>query len=86
MTAYILNLFDLGFTLYALSHGAIELNPLMRCVPFQIFYKVIVVGALLYWLSKVNSRLARFGLNVATAVFAVVNAWHIVNIAAIVAV
>lgn len=80
MTAYILNLFDLGFTLYALSHGAIELNPLMRCVPFQIFYKVIVVGALLYGLSKVNSRLARFGLNVATAVFVVVNAWHIINI------
>lgn len=80
MTAYILNLFDLGFTLYALSHGAIELNPFMRCVPFQIFYKVIVVGALLYGLSKVNSRLARFGLNVATTVFVVVNAWNIINI------
>ena len=86
MTAYILNLFDLGFTLYALSHGVKELNPFMQCVPFQIFYKVFVVGALLYGLSKVNSRLARFGLKIATAVYAVVNVWHIVNIAALVAV
>ena len=33
MTAYLLNLLDLAFTLYALSHGATELNPAMRCVP-----------------------------------------------------
>ena len=81
MTAYILNLFDLTFTLYALSHGAIELNPLMRCVPFQIFYKVIVVGALLWVLHRLRGyRLAQFGLNVATAVFAVVDLWHIISI------
>ena len=87
MTAYILNLFDLGFTLYALSHGAIELNPLMRCVPFMIAYKVFVIGAICWGLHRLRGyRLAQFGLKIATAVFAVANLWHIVNIAAIVAV
>ena len=28
--AYALNLLDLFFTLWALRHGAVELNPLMR--------------------------------------------------------
>ena len=36
MTAYTLNLFDLAFTLHALSNGGVELNPLMACVPVQI--------------------------------------------------
>lgn len=78
MTAYLLNLLDLAFTLYALSHGATELNPLMRNVPTMIAYKVIVVGALLGWLSK---RKERVGIIVCTAVFAVVDVWHIVNLA-----
>ena len=46
MTAYLLNLTDLAFTLHALSHGAVELNPLMRSVPVMIAYKVVGVGAL----------------------------------------
>lgn len=78
MTAYLLNLLDLSFTLYALSHGATELNPLMRNATFMIAYKVIVVGALLGWLSE---RKERFGIIVCTAVFAVVDVWHIVNLA-----
>ena len=81
MTAYALNLIDLSFTLYALSHGARELYPLMRCVPFQIAYKVFVVGALLWVLHRLREyKLARFGIMIATAVFAVVVAWHILNL------
>lgn len=72
---YALNILDLLFTLHALSHGAVELNPLMRNVPFMIFYKTIVVGALLWWLRKRKVNL--LPLN---AVYAVVNLWHIYNI------
>ena len=76
MTLYLLNLIDLIFTLYALSHGAVELNPLMRNVPFMIFYKTIIIGALIWWLSKRKANLLPL-----TAVFAVVDLWHIVNLA-----
>ena len=81
MTAYLLNLLDLAFTLYALSHGAKELNPLMRDVPTMIAYKVILVGALLGWLDSREERVARFGMILCAAVFAAVNVWHIVNLA-----
>ena len=80
MTAYILNLFDLAFTLHALSNGAVEANPLMRCVPFQIFYKVIVVGVLCWWLGKRTEPIARYGLWAITAVYGAVVLWHIVNL------
>ena len=86
MTAYILNLADLAFTLYALCHGATELNPAMRCVPIMIVYKIFVVGALLWWLGKRNEPIARFGRVFITAVYAAVVMWHIFNFAAIVAV
>ena len=81
MTAYLLNLADLAFTLYALCHGAYELNPLMRNIPFQCFYKVVLVGVLLWWLSKRQEMLARVGKKALAAVFAAVDVWHIVNIA-----
>lgn len=80
MTVYLLNLADLAFTLYALCHGAYELNPLMRNIPFQCFYKAVLVGALLWWLSTRQERLARFGKKALAAVFAAVDVWHIVNI------
>ena len=80
MTAYLLNLIDLFFTLYALEHGAVEANPLMQSVPIMIAYKVIVVGILCWWLHKQNSSAARLGLCVCAAVFAVVNIWHIFNL------
>ena len=82
MTTYILNLLDLAFTLYALNHGGVELNPLMTCVPFQVFYKVFVVGALIWWLSRSKLPIARIGLKLSAIAFAIVNLWHIVNIAA----
>lgn len=80
MTPYILNLLDLLFTLHALRHGGVELNPLMRCVPIMVVYKTIVVGALLRWLSRREEPVARLGLGVCTAVFAAVCLWHIVNL------
>ena len=80
MTAYTLNLLDLAFTLHALSRGAVEANPLMRCVPLMIAYKVIVIGILCAWLYKQNSSTSRLGLKLCAAVFACVNIWHIINI------
>ena len=88
MAAYLLNLLDLGFTIHALSHGAAELNPVayaMYAAHPMIYatYKIIVVGALLWVLHRLREyRPPRFGLKVATAVFAVVDLWHSVNIAA----
>ena len=79
MTAYTLNLLDLLFTLNALSHGAVELNPLMRCVPIMIAYKVIIVGALLWWLEKRSERVAVIGKTFITAAYLAV-VWHIYNI------
>lgn len=80
MTAYVLNLLDLAFTLYALQNGGVEANPLMQCVPFQIIYKVFAVGALCWWLSARQERMAKVGLGVCTAVFAAVDLWHITNL------
>lgn len=42
---YPLNLFDLVITIYALSIGCTELNPLMRSVPVMVAYKVIGMAA-----------------------------------------
>ena len=77
---YTLNLLDLLFTLHALSHGAVELNPLMRCVPIMIAYKVIIVGALLWWLEKRKERVALIGRQFITAAYLAVVVWHIYNI------
>lgn len=78
--AYALNLIDLFCTLWALRHGAVELNPLMRSVPVMICYKVIIVWALLWWLSTRRERAARYALYVAAAVYGAVDVYHIINI------
>lgn len=80
MTAYTLNLLDLFCTLWALRHGAVELNPLMREVTVMVGYKVIIVGVLLRWLSRQRERLARYALYVATVVYGAVDVYHIINI------
>ena len=82
MTIYVLNLFDLLLTLHALKHGAVELNPLMRNIPVMVFVKVVVVGVLCLFLEIRPEPLARRGLRIGTVAFALVNIWHIVNIAA----
>lgn len=80
MTAYTLNLLDLAFTLYALKHGGVELNPAMRCVPIMIAYKTVIVGALCLWLTKRTEPLAKYGLWAITAVYAGIIIWHLANL------
>ena len=80
MTVYILNLIDMACTLYALSIGATELNPLMRCVPVMVCYKVGAVWGLLWWLSTRRERAARYALYVAAAVYGAVDVYHMINI------
>lgn len=80
ITAYALNLIDLSCTLWALRHGAVELNPLMREVTVMVGYKVIIVWALLWWLSLRRERSARYALYVAAAVYGAVDVYHIINI------
>lgn len=78
--AYTLNLIDLFCTLWALHGGAVELNPLMRSVTVMVGYKVVIVGALLWWLSRQRERAARYALYVAAAVYGAVDVYHIINI------
>lgn len=80
MIAYALNLIDLSCTLWALCHGAVKLNPLMREVTVMVGYKVIIVGALLWWLSTRRERAARYALYVAAVVYGAVDLYHLVNI------
>lgn len=78
--AYALNLIDLFCTLWALRRGAVELNPLMRSVPFMVCYKVVIVLGLLWWLSRQRERAARYALYVAAVVYGAVDVYHIINI------
>nr|DAQ84334.1 MAG TPA: 50S ribosomal protein L2 [Caudoviricetes sp.] len=80
MIAYVLNLLDLFCTLWALRHGAVELNPLMREVTVMVGYKVIIVGVLLWWLSRQQEMAARYALYVAAVVYGAVDVYHIINI------
>ena len=83
MTAYLLNLLDLAFTLHALECGAVEANPLMRSIPVMIAYKVIVIGALCWWLSRRPEKLARYGMAGITAIYAAINIYHLFFIFAV---
>lgn len=78
--AYALNLIDLFCTLWALQHGVSELNPLMREVTVMVGYKVIIVWALLWWLSTRKERAARYALYVAAVVYGAVDVYHMINI------
>lgn len=80
VTAYTLNLLDLFCTLWALRHGAVELNPLMRSVTVMVGYKVVIVWVLLWWLSTRRERAARYALYVAVVVYGAVDVYHIINI------
>lgn len=80
ITAYVLNLLDLFCTLWALHHGAVELNPLMREVTVMVGYKVIIVWMLLWWLSRQRERAARYALYVAAVVYGAVDVYHMINI------
>lgn len=78
--AYALNLIDLSCTLWALHGGAVELNPLMREVTVMVGYKVVIVGALLWWLSRQRERAARYALYVAAVVYGAVDLYHAFNL------
>ena len=82
MTAAViaLNWLDLICTLWALHHGAVELNPLMREATVMVGYKVVIVGALLWWLSTRRERAARYALYVAAVVYGAVDVYHMINI------
>ena len=80
MIAYVLNLIDLFCTLWALRHGAVELNPFMQSISLMVGYKVIIVWALLWWLSLRRERAARYALYVAAVVYGAVDVYHIINI------
>lgn len=80
IAAYALNLIDLSCTLWALRHGAVELNPLMRSVAVMVGYKVVIVWALLWWLSTRRERAARYALCAAAAIYGAVDVYHIINI------
>lgn len=80
MIAYTLNLLDLFCTLWALRHGAVELNPLMQSIPLMVGYKVIIVWALLRWLSHQREQAARYALCVATVVYGAVCLWHAIGL------
>lgn len=78
--AYALNLIDLSCTLWELHGGAVELNPLMREATVMVCYKVIIVWALLWWLSLRRERAARYALYAAAVVYGAVDVYHIINI------
>lgn len=80
ITAYALNLIDLSCTLWALHGGAVELNPLMRSVPFMVCYKVSAVWGLLWWISTRRERAARYALYVAAVVYGAVDLYHAFNL------
>lgn len=85
MTPYLLNLLDLILTLYALNHGGVELNPLMRSIPVMVAWKVVGVGVLCWMLHVLAydkrspakpKRLARRGLILCTVVYTVLLFYH----------
>lgn len=80
IAAYALNLIDLSCTLWALHGGAVEMNPLMRSVTVMVGYKVVIVWALLWWLSRQRERAARYALYVAAVIYGAVDVYHIINI------
>lgn len=79
MTPYLLNLLDLALTLYALSRGGVELNPLMQSVPVMVAWKAVGCGVLCYVLhhfARSGELVARAGLRICTAVYAAVCIYH----------
>ena len=63
MTPYLLNLCDLFLTLYALSRGGVELNPLMQNPAVMVAWKVGGVGAFCALMQNVECRMQNCGKN-----------------------
>ncbi len=71
-----LNWIDLICTLWALRHGAVELNPLMQSVTLMLWYKGAVVPLLALWLNAQGTQEARRGLRICAIVYGAVCVWH----------
>ena len=70
----VFNIFDLCFTLYALSLGYTEANPFLQNPFFMTVYKLTAVPLLAWCLYRLNSRRV---LAVLALVYGFVNLWHI---------
>lgn len=75
---YVLNLMDLLSTLFILSLGGQELNPLLQNPAFMVFYKVVVVGLLCWFLSVMESTFAYKASKWVIGVYSILMAWQIV--------
>ena len=73
---YILNLFDLIFTLVLLQLGAVELNPLLQNPTIMIIVKVIVVGVILYLIAKFPTRIGEVGVKFLLGLYSILMLWH----------
>lgn len=69
-----LNLLDLCFTLYALSLGYSEANPLMQDPKIMVIYKLTIIPILALILQRLNARRVLAAL---ALVYGIVNLWHI---------
>ena len=74
---YTLNLIDLSLTLYALHHGGVELNPLMRSIPVMVGWKVVGVGCALLDHFREVTKLAVWGLRFCTLVYGALCVYHL---------
>lgn len=77
MTAFlliVLDVLDLFFTLYALSLGYAEANPLLQNPQFMVTYKLTIVPLLACWLYRLG---AKRGLAALALVYVFVNLWHV---------
>jgi hypothetical protein len=60
-----------------------ELNPLMRNIPFMVAWMVLGVGFFCWVLNHFaddGNMVARWGRRICTVAFAAVDLWHIANL------
>ena len=81
---YLCNLFDLGYTLYALANvpHAYEMNPMFRLMlrapGFLCLYKFLLLPLLLLAMYRVReTKIARFGIWLCFGIFAVNTAYQL---------
>lgn len=86
MVAYLLNIVDMLFTMYVISDGGIELNPMVNTIleydgALFVFLKIVVAGVLFWWLERKAKlhKVAQQGLRAITIFYAILVLWHIVN-------
>ena len=84
---YLLSLFDLACTLYLTARfgNDVEANPFGKWLLSDkwatVIFKVVVVGAMIYLLYRFRSYdIARYGMYVALAVYALLAIYHIILI------